>query len=413
MAVVYDLGAAGIIDIVTALEDFAVPIFICPDSGHEEYPTDLMSEFGVLCDIRGMDFTDAVERIRELSPEGIVTYSDYQLELTSRLAAELGLLFHTPAVVQGLTRKSVQRQLLNASGASAVSSELVTDRHSLLDAFARTGGPAVLKPDVGTGSRSTYRIHDVQDAEHAAAEVFPNRAESGAHESFVLEAEIPSSPTENPWADYVSVDSAVFHDRIEHMAILGKFPLAEPYRETGSFFPAHLPPHTAAAVTSLVSRAIRGLGIRLGVCHTEVKLSPDGPQIIEVNGRLGGRVNELVRQTGGPSLVRLAVELALCRSAPATPRMVDAWDPSCIAFLYAKPPPSEAKRLLTLRGVEQLRDSPEISRVTVEYEEAATLDWRQGRLANVYVCYGEVGTHARLFQLVSEINRTVSLSFEH
>ncbi|MEV4037019.1 ATP-grasp domain-containing protein [Streptomyces umbrinus] len=411
VAVVYDLGAADIIGIVTALENFAVPIFICPDSGHEEYPTDLMSEFGVLCDIRGMDFSDAVERIRELSPEGIVTYSDYQLELTSRLAAELGLLFHTPAVVQALTRKSVQRQLLNASGASAVSSELVTDRRSLLDAFARTGGPAVLKPDIGTGSRSTYRIHDVHDAERAAAEVFPNHEEPGAGEPFVLETEIPSSLIENPWADYVSVDSAVFLDRIEHIAILGKFPLAKPYRETGSFFPAHLPPQTAARVKSLVSMAIRGLGIRLGICHTEVKLSPDGPQVIEVNGRLGGRVNELVRQTGGPDLVRIAAQLALCQTA--TPRIVDAWDPSCIAFLYAKPPPSEAKRLLTLRGVEQLRDSPEISRVTAEYEEGATLDWRRGRLANIYVCYGDVGTHARLFQLVSEVNRTVSLTFEH
>ncbi|GGZ16104.1 hypothetical protein GCM10010387_05740 [Streptomyces inusitatus] len=411
VAVVYDLGAAGVIDIVTAFEEFAVPIFICPDSGHEEYPTDLMADFGVLCDIRGMDFSDSVERVRELAPEGIVTYSDYQLELTSRLAADLGLPFHTPAVVQALTRKSVQRRLLNACGASDVSGEPVTDRRSLLDAFARSGGPAVLKPDIGTGSRSTYRIETVHDAERASGEVFPDGAGAGAHEPFVLEAEIASSHSENPWADYVSVDSAVFHDRIEHLAVIGKFPMAKPYRETGSFFPANLSARSAAEVASVVSGAIRGLGIRLGVCHTEVKLSPDGPQVIEVNGRLGGRVNELVRQTGGPSMVGIAARLALCETE--TPAAVDGWDPSRIAFLYAKAPPPEAKRLLTLHGVEQLRERAEISRVSAEYEEGDTLDWRRGRQGNIYVCYGEVGTHGELFQLVSDIDRTVSLTFEN
>ncbi|MFB8759387.1 ATP-grasp domain-containing protein [Streptomyces nigra] len=410
VAVVHDVGSVGITDIVIALEDFAVPVFVCPDSEHEDPATELMAEFGVLCDIRGIDFADAVEYVRRLNPDGIVTFSEYQLDLTSRLAAALGLPFHSPAVIQALTRKSVQRRLLNDWGVSAVATELVTDRLSLLDAFARIGGPAVLKPDSGTGSRSTYRILDTHDAARAAVDVFPDDG-SAPSEPFVLEAEIPSLPTENSWGDYVSVDSAVFHDHIEHVAVLGKFPLAKPFRETGSFFPADLSPDTAAAVTSLTSRALRALDVRLGVCHTEVKLSADGPQIIEINGRLGGRVNELVQKAGGPSLVRIAVELALGR--PGTPRLVDEWDPGCVTFLYAKPPPAGAKRLLTMRGVERLRDRAEISLVTAEYEEGVALDWRRGRLANVYVCYGNVDTHAQLARLLPEIDRTVSLSFEY
>ncbi|GGQ08045.1 hypothetical protein GCM10010266_34170 [Streptomyces griseomycini] len=410
IAVVHDVGSAGVTDIVTALEGFAVPVFVCPDSEYEEPATDLMAEFGVLCDIRRMEFTDAAECLRRLNPDGIVTFSDHQLDLTSRLAVELGLPFHSPAVVRALTRKSVQRQLLNDHGASAVASELVTGRLSLLDAFARVGGPAVLKPDTGTGSRSTYRIVDAHDAERAAADVFRDDG-CAPSEPFVLEAEIPSSPAAGPWGDYVSVDSAVFHDRIEHVAVLGKFPLAKPYRETGSFFPADMPPDTAAAVNSLVSQAIRALGVRIGVCHTEVKLSPDGPQVIEVNGRLGGRVNELVQKAGGPSLVRIATQLAL--SGPGMPTLVDEWDPDRVTFLYAKPPPAGAKRLRTLRGVERLRHRAEISLVTAEHEEGATLDWRLGRLANVYVCYGSVDTHVQLSRLVPEIDRTVSLSFEY
>lgn len=47
-----------------------------------------------------------------------------------------------------------------------------------------------------------------------------------------------------------------------------------------------------------------------GVTHTELKLSADGPVVIEVNGRLGGAINELYTLTGRYQPVRAALETA-------------------------------------------------------------------------------------------------------
>ncbi|MQL61920.1 hypothetical protein F6Q10_04605 [Streptomyces vinaceus] len=410
VAVVYDLGAASAVDIVTALEGFAVPIFVCPDSGHEEYPFEIMSEFGILCDVRGLDVDEAVLRLRNLRPAGITTFTDYQLDFTARLAAALGLPFHTSETVEALTRKYVQRGLLNSCGASHVATRLIRDESSLRSAFAELGGPGVVKPDVGTGSRNTYRIVDACDVEQFSFHHFADGAKWQSPEPFVLEREIPCAVQDGPWGDYVSVESLILGDRIEHLGICGKFPLAKPYRETGSCFPAALSPTDVAEVTDLVTGAIRALGVRHGICHTEVKFSATGLQVIEVNGRLGGRVNELVRQTGGPSVIEIAARLALSDDSAFT--MAREWAPQGVSFLYAKVPPYEATRLLDIRGVDDLHDLTGISRAITQQEPGAVIDWRRGRLEHAYICFGMASSHEGVLHLVSEIEGTVSVTYE-
>ncbi|MEU3096478.1 ATP-grasp domain-containing protein [Streptomyces sp. NPDC006967] len=395
------------VDVLKALEGFAVPLFVCPQGGHEEFPTDVMDEFGILCDIRGATFSEAVDRLRRLRPDAIVTFTDHQLDLTSRLAAELGLPFTSSPVVETLTRKSLQRRRLNVCGASHVASHTVESKRALLDAMQDIDGPAVLKPDVGTGSRSTYRLTGEEDAVMAARELFPADARAVPHERFVLEEEIPGGRMEGPWGDYVSVESAVLEDDIRHVAVLGKFPLAWPYRETGSFLPAALPQETQEAVTAVASVALRGLGVRRGIYHTEVKLSVSGPQVIEVNGRLGGRANDLVQMAGGPDLIRMAVRLALSDAGALDDAA--SWTPATLPFLYAKVLPPSAKRFLGVDGADHLRARPEISRVIIDHAPGASLDWRKGRLGNAYVCFGAVRDHRELERLLGEIERTVTV----
>lgn len=409
VAVVHDMGAASVLDVAAAFEGFAIPVFVCPESQNLEQPRELMDEFGVLCDIAGLDLGEAVARLRACAPDAIVTYNDYQLETTAVLAAELGLPFHSLDVVRALTRKHLQRELLNACGASAIPTRLVTDRASALRAFAEIGGPAVLKPNVGTGSRSTYRIRDPEELRDACAEIFP-QGEGATHEDFVLEREIPGDRGSGPWGDYVSVESAIQGGRIEHMAVIGKFPLAKPFRESGSFLPAALAERDRKAVLDIATLALQGLGVSVGVCHTEIKLSPQGPQVIEVNGRLGGLVNDLLTRTGELNAVEIAARLAL--GDEDAPTGIDAWEPNQVSFVFAKAPPVEATQLLSLRGADDLQAMPEISRVMVQQEPGARIDWRQGRLAHTYVCYGATRTHDDLARLLTTMDNTVQVAYK-
>ncbi|MGO4429301.1 hypothetical protein AB4Z54_63860, partial [Streptomyces sp. MCAF7] len=148
----------------------------------------------------------------------------------------------------------------------------------------------------------------------------------------------------------------------------------------------------------MATRALTALGVRTGVCHTEVKLTPSGPQVIEVNGRLGGLVNALLARATGVDVIRLAAGIAL-GDEEAT-KSVDNIVYERVAFIYARVPPLEARRVAEVSGLEQLRRLPGISRVVLRHGAGHSIDWRTGRLGQVYVCFGATETHEALASLL-------------
>lgn len=82
--------------------------------------------------------------------------------------------------------------------------------------------------------------------------------------------------------------------------------------ETGHMFPAALPAADAAAAQETAVRAIEALGLDGVVAHTEIKLTPDGPRLVEVNPRpAGNRITELIRHVTGIDTAAAAVDVAL------------------------------------------------------------------------------------------------------
>jgi hypothetical protein len=85
----------------------------------------------------------------------------------------------------------------------------------------------------------------------------------------------------------VSVESIVREGVIEHFMVTGRFPFAPPFRETGLFLPSDLGLAERDSVTSLATAAAAAMKVRHGFLHTEIKMTPAGPRIVQVNGRLG------------------------------------------------------------------------------------------------------------------------------
>ena len=64
----------------------------------------------------------------------------------------------------------------------------------------------------------------------------------------------------------------------------------------------------------MASAAIEALDVHSGCLHTEIKLTPEGPRVIEVNGRIGGGVPEMLYRAAGVKIVELTLQLALGES---------------------------------------------------------------------------------------------------
>ncbi|MEK8104319.1 ATP-grasp domain-containing protein [Micromonospora sp. M12] len=109
-----------------------------------------------------------------------------------------------------------------------------------------------------------------------------------------------------------SVEMFGWNGRTECLGITAKQVGQLPYFvETGHLFPADLPPSTAASIVDVVRAALATCDLRLGPSHTEVRLTGDGPAIIEINPRLaGGMIPELMRLTTGVDLLEQQVRVA-------------------------------------------------------------------------------------------------------
>lgn len=346
LAVVFDRGAVTTSELAT-LTDVADILFVVPDSDYAARLLPVLQELGAVLTLTGDTEADA-GRIRRRNPAGIVTFSDPMLRETAGLAAALGLPFHHPRTALLLTDKFLQRARLRRAGVDSAKCRRVTGADHWWSAVAEVGLPAVVKPAWGAGSRDTWPVADEVAAKHLAAELLPG---SGPGRSMILEEYLPGRDM-RPAGDYVGVESVCMGQRVAHIAITGKFPLEPPFREVGQYWPSVISEAEAAGVMRLTTNALRALDVRTGFVHTEIKLGPAGPRIIEVNGRMAGDLHQYAMQACSADLVRAACRLAL----GANVRLRPLRHPG-VFFQYTSLGPARPCRLESVHGTRAVRET--------------------------------------------------------
>ena len=129
-------------------------------------------------------------------------------------------------------------------------------------------------------------------------------------ESYVCELLMDSGIERPGLAPYVSVDTASVGEARYHFCVMDKLPLVDHFLETGGIAPSRLDADILETVLDCVDRALDALGVTQRVTHTEVRLTSSGPQVIEVNGRLGGSVYQAVLDLTRKSAADAAIVLA-------------------------------------------------------------------------------------------------------
>ncbi|MFF4016053.1 acetyl-CoA carboxylase biotin carboxylase subunit family protein [Streptomyces sp. NPDC001843] len=349
IAVVYDKGAVAAGDIAVGLSDLADIVFVVEPTEHVDRLRGVLDTLGAVLPLTGDRGADAAA-LRARAPSALVTFSEPMLRTAARLAADVGLPFHDVGTARLLTDKARQRRRLREAEVDEVRSHPLHSPGDWPAAVAAVGLPAIVKPVRGEGSRDTYAVHDAARAPDLLAELFTavrTSADEGA--PFVAEELLPGRAG-LPSGDYVSVESLCRPDGVTHLALTGKFPLVRPFREPGQYWPAQVSDAERGEILDLTTRALTALGVRTGLTHTEIKLTPAGPRIIEVNGRVGGHINELARRACGVDLVRLAGLQAL--GEPIEARELR---PAGVHFQHHGLAPVTPCRLVAVHGRREVR----------------------------------------------------------
>ncbi|MGW0558685.1 ATP-grasp domain-containing protein [Streptomyces sp. NPDC002926] len=276
---------------------------------------------------------------RETPFSAVLSLTEQGLLPAARISEELGIPGLSTEVVGRTRDKLAMRTWLRDNTLSAVPCSVVENAVDIQDFAAEHGYPVIVKPRHGKGSEhvSCFRRADDVVTPPAVAD------------DYIAEPFFPG-----PEFSVEAISCAGEHQVI---AITGKVTQdddpANPFVEIGHVVPAPVGPETATAITEYVSEFLDVMGITDGCSHTELRLTPSGPEVIETHTRVGGdSIPTLVRQATGYDLLDLLVEWSLEGTRPQKPASAVA---GAAAIRYFTPPPG---RVLGIGGVQRWQGLP-------------------------------------------------------
>ncbi|WP_319129718.1 ATP-grasp domain-containing protein [Streptomyces europaeiscabiei] len=230
---------------------------------------------GVLADrLRG--------RLGPLPPDGVICRDEVHLPAAAELARDLGLPHESPSAARILSDKAAVRARLTERGIGALAWRVAATAAEGLAAVEEIGLPVVVKPTAGGWSVGVSIAWSRAQAARALAEVLgvPAGPDGTPPRALIEEYAV---------GRHVSAELLVQDHRTVLLGFAERLP-APPGQtaELGGHFPARIEQEEAAR--AFVLDAVRAIGVRSSAVHAELLLTPTGPELIEINGRVAGHV---------------------------------------------------------------------------------------------------------------------------
>jgi biotin carboxylase len=254
--------------------------------------------------------------VRELMAKetvaGIHCFDEARIEATAKTATMLGLPTTPPEAILRCRDKVRSRQAFAQAGIPQPRSAAVHSLDEAAEVARAWGYPVVLKPRnlaASFGIRRADSADELAEAYRVARETTlpeaPERYADG-----VLVEEYVDGPE-------ISIDAACFDGRVVPLVVARKETGFPPYfEELGHVVDGNDPLREDRALADLLTRTHAAVGFTTGVTHTEFRLSPSGPKVVELNGRSGGDLIPYLGQLATGVDVSLVAVAIACGQAP-------------------------------------------------------------------------------------------------
>ncbi|KPL91467.1 ATP-grasp domain-containing protein [Herpetosiphon geysericola] len=306
------------------------------------------------------------EQHRLLHFDGVLTICDYYIDTARQVAAVLDLPCSFPSHVRSIRNKGLLRQALDRAGLANPAYQLVNSWSEAQTAALTIGYPLVIKPTDLASSAYVRLVHndaELRESYTTLAGFERNFRDQPRERAVLLEAYMHGPE--------VSVEACTFAGETTILGITDKGLTGEPYFiEDSHMFPAALSEQDQSVTIELVRAALTAVGFDHGISHTEVKLTPTGPRIVEINPRVGGNyIAELVDRVSGINLLNATIELALGQRPNVQPRETSI-SSAAIQFLV----PNQAGTVQAIHGQTALANAPHVARWTLSATAGSTID---------------------------------------
>lgn len=297
--------------------------------------------------------------------DGVVTICDYYIETVARVSEALGLPKVFSSNVAAERHKHVVREAIERAGLPNPKFRVARSWDEARSAADAIGYPLILKPSDLSSSAFVTLVSDEAELRSGfeALEQFPRNFRDQEREPLWLLEEYMTG-------EEVSVEACTYDGATTILGVTDKSVTGFPhFIEDGHMFPAKLDPRLTQEVGSYVIKVLDAVGHDYGISHTEVKLTPTGPRIVEINPRPGGNyIAELIERVTGIDFLAVQVDLALGRH-PDLARHDTGVSSAAIRFLV----PPKGGYVASLKGLDTLDDDPNVIRHSIAPIEGATV----------------------------------------
>ncbi|MFE6779476.1 ATP-grasp domain-containing protein [Streptomyces sp. NPDC057702] len=279
---------------------------------------------------------------------GLISSTDTWTLVGAELSARFDLPGPDASVLRLARDKAAVRNRLHAAGLSrgrAVEvGAAVREPAARAALLAEVGLPAILKDTAGTGSQNVYLVRDEHAWEAALTEVAGRRLTGRLFAEPYVSGPVYSAETLT-WAG---------HTRL--LGVSSRLMSAEPhFREEITAFPVAFPADQRAGLEEWLGRVLAAIGYTDRFAHLEFVLGASGPEVVEINPRIGGAlVGEGLCRALGLNVYEAMIEAALGRR----PSLLDAEPPGGPAVAFVLGYPAAPGVFTEVSGVERLAELP-------------------------------------------------------
>lgn len=256
--------------------------------------------------ISTIDTESVLVAAREHKIDGIMTLaSDMPMRTVAAVAKELELEGVTEETALAATDKGIMRQRLQEFGVPVPAFYKVNTRDEYYQAINKLGVKCIVKPADNSGSRGVDLLSNLEDSQEI--EKAYHYSKSFSRNGTIVVEEYMEGPE-------VSVETLSLAGKCHVIQITDKLTTGAPYFvEMGHNQPSLLPKNIQQQIEKVAKMAVKALGIQNGPSHTEIKVTSEGPKIVEIGARLGGDniTTHLVPLSTGVDMVEACIRIAL------------------------------------------------------------------------------------------------------
>ena len=250
------------------------------------------------------DYSATKEIALEYGVKGIVSSQmDNPVMMMAKLAAELNFIFPSEQSVLNARNKFMMKQCFLKSGVPCAKGKLVSSTEIITEELCNEiGFPLIIKPLDSFSSRGVFKINDFEEISNYLSST-RNFSSTGdiLIEEFMEGNEVSvESVTQNGITTIVQITDK----------IITSYPTAV---EMAHIQPSELDLLSKQKVNEIVKNAIAALGLDNCAGHSEVKITKEGPKMVEVGARLGGDyiTSHLVPMSTGVNMEAAVINIAM------------------------------------------------------------------------------------------------------